>query len=747
MTVQTKTKKPKRKPKAKTSGRKESPKAGRKSTRFSKAELAAKSRKNRERSSAFAAKVTLAGQELKGSKIGDLIEAGPKDPARRAEALSSLRRFCEIYASKVFSKPWAPFHIEAIKKIEDAVNFGAWFAFAFPRGDGKSSLCHWGALWGSMRGAIPYAMTIGATALAASRRLGNQKKTLRFNDLLLEDFPEVCGPIRHIAGEPRKATGQKWDGKSTGIEWSDRIVLADIPVDYAVSPNFVIDSASIDGEIRGRLYENQRGESIRPSFVLCDDPQTRETARSSAGCDYRESVLKGDIRYLAASGERIGLVIPCTVIYQDDLADRLLDRKRNPEFKGTRAKMLESLPTRVDLWEQYGEIRKQSFRDGGLGEPALEFYRANRDAMDQGAVPSWPERFGESDVSAIQFAMDLKLTDEASFYAEAQNEPIVATDQDETPLRPADVESRELGIPWGMVPDGTEKISGFIDISEKVLWYVLTAWQRDGTGVVFRYGAWPDQGLNFFTLSSVRRTIQQRAKGQSYLAALLSGLEALVEQLVGAEYKSETGEVFSVEVLGIDSGWGEYAHDVYRFCRRSKYRSALRPMKGVGITATKRPLVDPQSKPKSRESVEGQWKFTATKAGIPLLQFDTNLWKSRINSALRIDKSSSGSLSLTKPETGRTHRLIGEQATAERGKKVSASGRTVTQWELIPGRDNHLLDGLVGSAVVANTVGVRFELGFSTKKKTRADSIEEKPESGKPAAKKKKSRRPAEFIY
>lgn len=662
---------------------------------------------------------------VRKKSFAELLERGPLDPERRARSLEGLRVFCETYGADAFRLAWSPYHLDAIQKIEEAVVSGEMFAFAMPRGAGKSTLCHWAMLWASLSGRVPYVLYVGATAKSAERRLQNLKRTLRFNERLFDDFPEVIAPIRHCAGEPRRAAGQKYQGAATGLEWTDRIVLGSLP---GLSPNFVIDTGSIDGELRGRSYENQKGEPVRPGFVVVDDPQTRESAKSRPQTDYREQILKGDLRYLAGPGQRIGMVIPCTVIYQDDLADRLLDRKRNPEFKGVRSKMLDSFPERSDLWEQYDEIRRQSFRDGGRGEEATEFYRANRDEMDRGAVATWSERFGEGELSAIQAAMNLKLADEAAFFAECQNEPIQAADSEEKQLYPSDVESRSIAVQWGAVPDDAEKITGFIDISEKVLWYILIAWRKDGTGTIFRYGTHPDQGVDFVKLSAVRKSLQSQAgRGKSFLAALLEGLEELVELLAGAEYKSETGEVFTLSGLGIDSGWGEYATDVYRFCRRSSYRSILRPTKGIGITALRRPLVDPQRKIKSRESVEGQWLFSPTKLGVPLLQFDTNLWKTRIASALRIDVHSSGSLSLTKPRGARgNHRMIAEQLTAEIGDLVSANGRTVTQFRQIPGRDNHLLDCAVGAAVVANTIGIRFDLGFSTRRIRQVDPAEKK---------------------
>ncbi len=55
---------------------------------------------------------------------------------------------------------------------------------------------------------------------------------------------------------------------------------------------------------------------------------------------------------------------------------------------------------------------------------ATEYYRQHRNEMDAGAVIAWPERYNHDELSAIQHAMNLRLQDEAAFFAEYQNEPL-----------------------------------------------------------------------------------------------------------------------------------------------------------------------------------------------------------------------------------------------------------------------------------------------------------------------------------
>ena len=75
-----------------------------------------------------------------------------------------------------------------------------------------------------------------------------------------------------------------------------------------------------------------------------------------------------------------------TVVRPDDMADRILDRDKHPQWQGERTKMVYSFPTNEALWSKYAEIRAEGLRnDRGIGA-ATEFYRQRRDEMDEGAV-------------------------------------------------------------------------------------------------------------------------------------------------------------------------------------------------------------------------------------------------------------------------------------------------------------------------------------------------------------------------
>jgi hypothetical protein len=51
-----------------------------------------------------------------------------------------------------------------------------------------------------------------------------------------------------------------------------------------------------------------------------------------------------------------------TVVRPDDLADRLLDREKHPQWQGERTKMVYAFPENEALWAEYAEIWREGMR-------------------------------------------------------------------------------------------------------------------------------------------------------------------------------------------------------------------------------------------------------------------------------------------------------------------------------------------------------------------------------------------------
>ena len=342
------------------------------------------------------------------SQTGRDIGAIPKvkNKKRKEACRNDLKLFLETYFPQKFKIAWSQDHLIVIKKIEDAVLRGGLFALAMPRSSGKTTISERAAIWATVYAHRRFVALIGATEEAACQLLEEIKMEIECNELLMQDFPELCYPVRKLDGIANRCKGQTCLGIRTRITWTDNEIVYPT-VEGSASSGTVIQVRGITGRVRGMKAAIATGESIRPELVLIDDPQTDESAASPEQNRKRMRILAGAILGLAGPGVKISGVMPCTVIRPGDMADEILNRDRHPEWNGERRKLLVDFPKNMELWNKYHELRDDSLREYGNTELATEFYREHRDAMDAGAVVSWPERYEPDEISGLQNAMNL----------------------------------------------------------------------------------------------------------------------------------------------------------------------------------------------------------------------------------------------------------------------------------------------------------------------------------------------------
>ncbi len=665
---------------------------------------------------------------LSGRNIGDLPPV--QDPERKAQAESDFRFFCEQYFPQTFALAWSDDHLKVIAKIEQAVLEGGLFAMAMPRGSGKTTLCEIACLWAILIGAREFVCLIGADEEHAANMLDSIKAELENNELLLADFPEVVFAIHCLEGIHQRAGGQLFEGKPTNIGWTAKeIVLPTIAGSKASGA--VIRVAGITGRIRGMKHKRMDGQSVRPSLVLIDDPQTDESARSPSQCETRERILAGAILGLGGPGRKIAGLMTVTVVRPDDMADRLLDREKHPQWQGERTRMVYAFPSNEALWAKYAELRAEGLRNDDGIRHATAFYGEHRVEMDEGAAVAWSDRFNHDELSAIQHAMNLKLQDEAAFWAEYQNEPLPEDEPDDDLLSPEEIASKTNGLKRGEVQIDASHLTMFIDVQGSVLFYLVAAWTDDFTGSVIDYGTEPDQKLGagaYFTLRDIKRTLGRAAPRAGQEGAIYAGLERLAEAKLGREWRRDDGAMVRVDRCLIDANWGASTDVVYQFCRQSGFAGVLLPSHGRYVGASSIPFAE--YKRKRGDRVGHNWRIpnTAGKRAVRHVLFDTNYWKSFIHARLSVPIGDPGCLSLfgRRPEH---HRLLGEHLTAEYRVKTEGRGRTVDEWKLrAQGMDNHWFDCLVGSAVAASIQGASLFAGerpARVKRRLRLSELQE----------------------
>jgi phage terminase large subunit GpA-like protein len=453
-------------------------------------------------------------------------------------------------------------------------------------------------------------------------------------------------------------------------------------------------------EIRGPSHTLPDGATIRPQLVIADDPQTRESARSPAQSQARLETLVGDVAYLAGPDQPIAIVAPMTVIFQGDLADRLLDRDAHPEWQGERAQMVETFPTDTARWDQYADILRASWREDGDGEAATEFYRDNRAAMEAGAKVSWPERHKPDELSGLQHAMNLKIRNEAAFFAECQNQPLVP--QDEVELLTADEISRKtVGYARGIVPPDCAAVTAFADVQKEHLFWTVVAWKPDFTGYVLDYGAWPEQKRNYFTRRDIRNRLSTTYQGDQS-AQMFAALTDLGQRLAGP-WPTVDGRELALSRWCIDENWREREQVIRMYARQSTLRGVITLTSGRGVKASERPFSEAQRAIKWRTGPGWFWQDGPGPARSVV--FDSNLWKSRVHNAIALPTESIGSIQLFKA-SAQTHRMFADHLASEKPVKTEAQSRVVYEWRAKPGQDNEGLDCLVGCALAASIVGI-----------------------------------------
>ena len=652
----------------------------------------------KERARARNAALSLAGRDI--GELPDVV-----NPERKDRAATDFRYFCDSYFPSTFHLPWSGDHLKVIAKIERAVLEGGLFAMACPRGTGKTTVCECACIWAVLYGHRDFVCLIGSDEGHAMDMLESIKTELDGNDLLVEDFPEVVYPIQALDGIANRCSGQLYNGQRTHIGWTAReIVLPTISGSRASGA--IIKVAGITGRIRGMKHKRADGQTVRPSLVVLDDPQTDESARSLSQCATRESILAGAVLGLAGPGRKIAGVMPCTVIRPGDMADRILDRDKHPQWQGERTKMIYAFPTNEALWAKYAEVRADSLRaERGLAD-ATEFYGQHRAEMDEGAAVAWPERYNHDELSAVQHAMNLKLQDERAFWAEYQNEPLPEDTGEEEDLSADQIAGKINRLGRGEVPVGCNHLTMFVDVQQNLLFFVVAAWEGDFTGVVLDYGAWPDQKRAYFTARDAQPTLAQVAKGAGLEGSIYAGLEALTDSFLSKEFRRDDGAAIRIERCLVDANWGLSTDVVYQFCRQSAHSAVLMPSHGRFVGASSIPFSE--YKRKVGDRVGHNWRVPNVhgRRQVRHVVYDTNYWKSFVYARLAVAMGDRGCLSLfgDKPDL---HRLFAEHLTAEYRVKTQGRGRTVDEWKMrAQATDNHWLDCLVGCAVAASMQGV-----------------------------------------
>jgi len=686
-----------------------------------------------------------AASRARTESVSDIGELPPvADPKRREFTKHDLAKFCLTYNPKAFYRGWADYHKRDIARIEEAVFDGLQFAFAEPRGGGKSTLCRIAVLWAMSHGHSRYSFYIGATGPKGKAGLHDIKMFMRFLPIYADDFPEIAVPIQALRGRPQRAQSQHCNGEPTLIEWgTDQVVLPTVPVPegldaegpWAPSSGAIIATSGLTAEgIRGSLRTMRTGEHIRPDFVVLDDPQTDESARNEEQNRKRLDLIHGAVLGMKGPGEKMAAVMPCTVIEPDDMVDQTLDRKKHPRWRGSRSSILDGWPPKnMDAIDKYFEVYDRCM----LLEPpdfteSNEYYREHQKTIEAGLTATWDERKEAGELSAIQSALHLYHADPDVFMKEYMNMP-VSRDADEHPIEldADDLAARRNGQARGQVPLSCERVAAYIDVQGELLYWLAVAWDDDFGGSVVDYGEWPKQKRSNYSLGDVGKALSMKYKGKDLGGRLYDGLSDLTEILMNRNFRRDDGADLQIERCLIDANWGQSTDVVYQFCRQSEHSSRLTPSHGKYYGCKGRGFYDFKKQQGERVGLHWRMPNVRGRRACRYVVIDTNFWKSFVAERLLLAEGSKGAIQFY-GDRGRAnmfmHRNMVSHLTAEQCTRVTANNRTVDEWDLpVKGRDNHWWDCLVGCAVAASMLGLSTKEHSKPKNRRRKRKVVSAP--------------------
>jgi len=643
-------------------------------------------------------------QRALAREIGEIPPVS--DPILRAECDAHLAVFLKSCFPDIFTLTFSRSHEDLIESIERVITNGGNEAFACERGFGKTQLSVGAINWGALTGRSKYSLIIGANAEMATAQRDGIKRRLETSEPLLALYPEICYPMRVLAGSLKMSATYR--GKLLRIKSRPDLVLP--CVDGAPGSEAVISCTGIDsGSIRGRYYDRADGTTVRPDTVMLDDPQDDTTAKQPKEVENRSKKIRKAVMGMAGPGKKLAIMMPCTIIEKNDLAFEFTDRNIRPEWSGKRVKAMPRMPddleTEFPKWHIYDELRREDLASGDKTRArATEYYLAHKEEMSAGVEITWPDRVEENCVDALQSLMDKYLSDRMSFMAEQQQDPI-GDDDLTTYLSTTQIAQRFNGLRRQQIPPGAALITTGIDVQEHLLYWSQTVWSEALSGWIVDRGTFPRQPIADFHHLTPPRTItqwvQKEFPGQSFTweeqhqLAIRACLDSL------PRYKDlEQGPIV------IDNRWHKAQSAVHQVASESDYAGLLAPAGGIAVGGNDIPISARKMQEGSKRiSQDVEWYIKRVDKKTRIVLFDANYYRSQLQKGLAKEPGSQGSITYNSTVADAVFAFhLGAKAM----KRTPDAKRDIEIWTNKPGQDqDHWLDCCVMCRVGAEIAGYR----------------------------------------
>jgi hypothetical protein len=665
----------------------------------------------------------------------------PAEPNRRRDALNDGELFLQTYFSDVFFEPFTEDRRDMYESIIRAARYGGDQAIAGSRGEGKTKLAIYTALFLTLTGLARFPIVIGKNQRKSESELRTVREKLQQSPLLLKDFPELCVPFEAVGGWSSRARMQTVAGEYSKLELgADHLIFPTIrrdqlPDDWpddieSVARGQILASIGIDGGIRGTNYRD-----VRPDIAIIDDIEDREAATSDPTIAKNEEIIEKDIGGLASSAERVARVFLCTIQNRKCVAYKFTDPKQKPSWKGKRYRKMITPPDRMDLVQEYMRLRIEREETDPDARIAFRFWKDNQAEIERDAVVSNRHSYSKK---MHEDGEQLELSAIQSYYNKVADlgEKTVATEIDNDPPEEAGpqgsgltwqvVASRISGLDRGQIPANASCITAAIDVGKYLCHWVVVAWWKGAGGCVIDYGRAEVAGTD--------KAMDNEASEPMIYRALLNWRDELLMK----SYVDAAGAKRTVEAVFVDSG--TFTDAAYQFVRDVN-GSPFYCSKGLGKYKDKLIETD-KIKPgmhlhASYQESQGLW----------LYEMNTDYWKQFVHERFLTPTFDDqnflrrGALSLFSQPNDRKHTSYAQHVVAEELVSEFKEGKGVkTYWNVVS-NNNHWLDATYMASAAASARGIYLLSpttetpdgpSLSPRSKAEDEQAKQKPPAGKP---------------
>ena len=635
---------------------------------------------------------------------------------RRNKALEDPELFLRTYFSDRYKRAFDPDRQDIIHAMWEQSAMGGRYAMATSRGRGKTEIVKGMLCCTVCANRTRFPFVGGQTKAHGLGIYTDIRKKFAENEILYEDFPEICHPVRELDGAPSRAGKQHIDGIPTRIAWTatnylcfptvayppDLPEAADLPGFGGVKLAFF----GLDAAFRGKNIDGDR-----PDFIVVDDPETEESARSLEQIAKREKIINQDIAGLVAEGEEIAIAVFSTVQNRYCLSFKLTDPEQYPQFGGKRYGLIKTWPKNMDMWEDYISMRKAGQLGGDRhGLEAVRYYVKNREAMDDGAEVLSEEftarQYGKVELvhSSLQVCFDkIADTNMEAFRTEYQNDPVPEEAIESIQLTAARVQSRMSNLPQREIPSDTKWRTIGLDLGKYSSNWTDVAWAETGcVPSIPDYGVMETTGL---VMESEDRAIEH---------ALLEAMETWADIVAMP---------LNPDIVLIDSG--RWPQAVYEFCRRRG--RPFYPAKGWDDQRFKTPKRTDEKVPFLE--TYAHW---LSEDRVWLYNVNTEYWKKWLQLRFltepytdesRSDRTDGSCVLYHHGGDLKRHLSFSHHIVAEEEQLIPVDGKEMKRIWFVKNRNNHWLDSTALAMAGGGTLGIRL-----VKPTSRHEAPRKKPE-------------------